>query len=449
MLGRVLEGLSNFSPVKNLIKYILDRSLNELLSDQVALEDFKNGELLLTNIGLNLEKINRDYLLSAPYILHQGRIRRLRVTLPKWSELSTRSIEVAAEGLQVDLKPNKSFADNFKEAMREQTAEIFQQAEPGELDESNPLDFFRQLIKQIILNMKITIENSVVRLFINEPTGEPSAKPQYYLMFRLPLVALGKSEEAPKQQEDTEEIKFDLQLPQLSLHLLKEGADLPEYANEKVERCEFPFTYPPVWHPSTILLLGQPSRAESSTRLKITLTTLFKQQKRLLSVEGHVGHLEATVDPIQLKILTRFMAQLRQFQRILKSVMAELGLGQGPLGLSRRDSKNKSSSHDFFSSIMMMSISEPSKPLPSAEVNIYNSIMQSPEMLKAATEFNQTAVEQLRSSGNLEEGEGWKNINFKQELRIAFHLDQLLANFPKYVAAAAYERRWAAECQGS
>ena len=118
MLGRVLEGLSNFSPVKNLIKYILDRSLNELLSDQISLEDFKNGELLLTNIGLNLEKINRDYLLSSPYILHQGRIRKLRVTLPGWSELSTRSIEVAAEGLQLDLKPNKSFADNFKEAMR-------------------------------------------------------------------------------------------------------------------------------------------------------------------------------------------------------------------------------------------------------------------------------------------------------------------------------------------
>lgn len=37
MLGRVLEGLTNISPVKNLIKYILDRSLNELLSDQISL----------------------------------------------------------------------------------------------------------------------------------------------------------------------------------------------------------------------------------------------------------------------------------------------------------------------------------------------------------------------------------------------------------------------------
>jgi hypothetical protein len=56
------------------------------------------------------------------------------------------------------------------------------------------MDFFRQLVKQIILNMKIKVENSVVRLFINEPTGEPTAKPQYYLMLRLPLLTIGKSE---------------------------------------------------------------------------------------------------------------------------------------------------------------------------------------------------------------------------------------------------------------
>jgi hypothetical protein len=71
-------------------------------------------------------------------------------------------------------------------------------------------------------------------------------------------------------------------------------------------------------------------------------------------------------------------------------------------------------------------------------------MMQSPEMLKAAAEFNQNAAEQLRNSGSFDEGEGWKNINFKQELKVVFALDQLQANFPKYVAAAAFERHWAA-----
>jgi hypothetical protein len=66
------------------------------------------------------------------------------------------------------------------------------------------MDFFRQLVKQIILNMKIKVENSVVRLFINEPTGEPTAKPQYYLMLRLPLLTIGKSEEAVVKEEGAE-----------------------------------------------------------------------------------------------------------------------------------------------------------------------------------------------------------------------------------------------------
>jgi hypothetical protein len=91
--------------------------------------------------------------------------------------------------------------------------------------------------------------------------------------------------------------------------------------------------------------------------LTITLTTYFKKQKKQLAIEGKISNFEATVDPIQLKILTRFIAQLHQFQRILKSVMAELGIGQVPLGMSRKDSKGKSGTHDFFSSIMMMSIS--------------------------------------------------------------------------------------------
>lgn len=37
-----MAGLADLSPVKNLIKYILDRTLNEFLSDQVKIEDFKD-----------------------------------------------------------------------------------------------------------------------------------------------------------------------------------------------------------------------------------------------------------------------------------------------------------------------------------------------------------------------------------------------------------------------
>ena len=37
LLGKVMNGLADLSPVKNLIKYILDRTLNEFLSDQIKI----------------------------------------------------------------------------------------------------------------------------------------------------------------------------------------------------------------------------------------------------------------------------------------------------------------------------------------------------------------------------------------------------------------------------
>ena len=33
-----------------------------------------------------------------------------------------------------------------------------------------------------------------------------------------------------------------------------------------------------------------------------------------------------TIDPIQLKIISRFFAQIKQFQKVFESVMIELGL---------------------------------------------------------------------------------------------------------------------------
>ena len=70
--------------------------------------------LLLTNIALNTDKINREPLLSSPYILHNGTLGKLKITLPNWSELASKSIELTAEDLVLDLKPNKRFAENFK-----------------------------------------------------------------------------------------------------------------------------------------------------------------------------------------------------------------------------------------------------------------------------------------------------------------------------------------------
>ena len=74
--------------------------------------------------------------------------------------------------------------------------------EPGEISENSPLDFFRQLVKQMLLNMVIKFDDVAIRLFINEPSPKQTAKPQYYLMFRMPSLTLGKAEDVPPSQEN-------------------------------------------------------------------------------------------------------------------------------------------------------------------------------------------------------------------------------------------------------
>lgn len=451
ILGKVLGGLSNLSPVRNLIKYVLDRTLNELLSEQVSIEDFKNGELLLRRITLNVEKINRDYLLSSPYILHSGTARQLRVVMPNYSELSTRSVELVLEGLQLDLQPNRNFQDNFREAMGERQEEAAQASGP-ELVESNPMDFFRQLVKQIILNMKIRLENTAVRLFINEPKRD-SRKPQYYLLLRAPLLSLAKSEDFQLPLKETvEEMKFDLLLPQLSAHLLREGTPVPEYANEP-PTPDFPFAYPSVAHPGTLLLLGRSdwkAHMGDCSRLTVSLLTDYEAGRRVLSVDAKLPFLEVTVDPIQLKVLSRFLAQMAEFQRILKSVLAELGLGSlgqsVGLTLSRRGSKGKSATMDLFSSVALM-IAEPQLRVSSGEGDLYKSIIMNSEMAQAATEFNSNALAQLARSGE-QLPQGLRQVNFKQELKVGCCLGRLQLNLLKFVTATVLRRGWVADGEG-
>jgi hypothetical protein len=107
-----------------------------------------------------------------------------------------------------------------------------------------------------------------------------------------------------------------------------------------------------------------------------------------------------------------------QFQKILKSVMAEMGLNSLAATLTRKDSKGKSGNYDLFSSLMM-SISEPSSKTAN-DGKLLNDLMQSKEMTQAAEEFNQSAAAQLRGSVELSKSGEWKNINFKQETIVKF-----------------------------
>ena len=80
------------------------------------------------------------------------------------------------------------------------------------------------------MNIKINISNVVVKLYMNTPS-EDKSHPQFYLMMRIPLVYLDRKEDNQLKKEQIEEIKFNILLPQISVHLLREDMRFPDYSN--------------------------------------------------------------------------------------------------------------------------------------------------------------------------------------------------------------------------
>lgn len=87
--------------------------------------------------------------------------------------------------------------------------------------------------------------------------------------------------------------------------------DTHEYAPEsytaaKLDKLEFPHTYPLLNHPSTLLLIKGLSRQES---LWIELTP---EKANQLAFKALIGNIELLVSLKQLEILTRFTEAVKQ-----------------------------------------------------------------------------------------------------------------------------------------
>jgi hypothetical protein len=64
---------------------------------------------------------------------------------------------------------------------------------PGEeLSENNPMDFFKETLKKILLNIKIKVENIVVKLYMSNPEEKDKRNP-YCLMMRIPIINVHKN----------------------------------------------------------------------------------------------------------------------------------------------------------------------------------------------------------------------------------------------------------------
>jgi hypothetical protein len=133
-----------------------------------------------------------------------------------------------------------------------------------------------------------------------------------------------------------------MEIPQVSLHLLREDMKFPEYSNLPATQQDFPFGYPLVSHPSTLVLVGcsgkitsadtqshSLSQAQNLTSNKSIMIYLrIRKDSKLKKVDNNIRleipNFEVMVEGTQLQILHKFIYQLKDFMTLYSRSMANL-----------------------------------------------------------------------------------------------------------------------------
>ena len=62
--------------------------------------------------------------------------------------------------------------------------------------EDDSLDFFKEIIRQILTNIRVTVNNICVKVFMNTPSqNQQNPKPQFYTMLRIPSIVAERSKD--------------------------------------------------------------------------------------------------------------------------------------------------------------------------------------------------------------------------------------------------------------
>ena len=89
------------------------------------------------------------------------------------------------------------------------------------------MDFFKETLKKILLNIKIKVENIVIKVYMSNPEDTDKRNP-YYIMMRIPTINVHKNNGAKNNtNQNVEEMKLDIEMPQFSIHLMNERTKVP------------------------------------------------------------------------------------------------------------------------------------------------------------------------------------------------------------------------------
>lgn len=93
---------------------------------------------------------------------------------------------------------------------------------------------------------------------------------------------------------------------QISLHLLSSPFGTESHNNQqKWGELEFPYTFPPIRHLSTLLCIGNPENpSESSFEISLNQS---EENERLFNIKSTIPSIESIIDPLQLCTLNAFL----------------------------------------------------------------------------------------------------------------------------------------------
>lgn len=171
LYNKLLDKLGAISPISHFINDIFQKFVNHYIDTgrQITVQDLLKANEL-QNLPLAVQKINKEHLSNAPYILHKAIIKKLKVKIPGLSGLTTNPIEITISGLEVVLKKNRQllnkqfFNNNLnKEDPLNSDNQKYSAFDDSDSDDSSDENYqpnhFKMIIKQILSNIKVNLEN--------------------------------------------------------------------------------------------------------------------------------------------------------------------------------------------------------------------------------------------------------------------------------------------------
>lgn len=268
-----------------LLRFVFDRLFGSFFQNDVNFNNVDLRNCHFRDLTFNADKINDKFFKQTPFRFFNGSIKNFQIRLPPLSNLITESIEILIDGLDLMIAFDSVDYSKIDRVARESQQ---QEANKDAADVGNEelqavekeMDIYKKIINRILLNMKIRVTNTCIRVLSEKPIKQDKIVLPHApcLLFKIGFVSLkkilvndSKAKEGEKSEQNKDELgdsmifskinNYYIEIKQVSAHMLTQPEIHPsEYSDMTPSKCsadaEFPFEYPTHSHPSTFLAFG-------------------------------------------------------------------------------------------------------------------------------------------------------------------------------------------------